>query len=188
MLSASAALVAWPIGFYLADLLTGLIHWICDSFGNAHTPVWGPMLVGPFRRHHKTPLEITQISLAENLGSSSIAGTLALWLRPATPVHTDQFSSLLGSHIWLFVVVFAVISNLFHRWSHLPPQKKPTWLIYLQQMKIVLPSKEHLAHHARPYRVNYCILCGWANPLTNRIPWPRIEAFLTRLGIPTDFD
>ena len=186
--SAGAALLAMPIGFYLADLLTGVIHWICDSFGNSQTPVWGPMLVGPFRRHHQNPLEITQISLAENLGASSIAGVIALIAAPVTQSDTTKLASLFANHLWLTVVVFAVISNLFHRWSHMPIHKKPAWLHLLQKLRLVLPSKEHLAHHAKPYRINYCILSGWANPLTNRIPWYRIEALLARLGIPTNFD
>ncbi len=37
------------LAHYLADLLSGLIHWVCDSFGCASTPFWGPALIGPFR-------------------------------------------------------------------------------------------------------------------------------------------
>ena len=186
--SLGAMVVALPLAFYLADLLTGMIHWVCDSFGSAETPVWGPMLVGPFRRHHKDPLEITRITLAENLGSSSIAGFIALMLYPAVPVAGDSWMDLFRSHLWLAVSVFAVVSNLFHRWSHIPASRRPLWLSILQKYALVLPSHEHLVHHARPYRVNYCILCGWANPLTNWIPWSRIEAVLARIGIPTNFE
>jgi hypothetical protein len=36
--------------------------------------------------------------------------------------------------------------------------------------------------------VNYCILSGWGNALTNRVPWERLEGWLSRLGIRTNFD
>jgi ubiquitin-conjugating enzyme E2 variant len=182
-LSFSWTFLALPLAYYLADLFTGFVHWVCDSFGCESTPVWGPMLVGPFRRHHRDPLEITRISLVENLGASAIAGSLALFaVRP----HPGSQSFLW--HLWLWFLIFSFLSNLFHRWSHWPRMKKPHWLLLLQRFRLVLPSEEHLQHHRPPFRVNYCILSGWANPLTNRIPWARLEAMLMRLGIPTNFD
>lgn len=177
------SVLALPLAYYLADLFTGFVHWVCDSFGCETTPVWGPMLVGPFRRHHRDPLEITRISLIENLGASAIAGAVILaFFRPQTGSQGFLW------HLWIWFLVFSFLSNLFHRWSHWPRAEKPVWLSSLQKARIVLPSEEHLQHHRPPFRVNYCILSGWANPLTNRIPWARIEALLLRLGIPTNFD
>lgn len=177
-----------PLAYFCADFLTGLIHWVCDSFGDADTPVWGPMLVGPFRRHHRDPLEITRISLAENLGASAIAGLLALWLFfPAQPGDLGA-GYLMLLHFWLWLLVFAVVSNLFHRWSHMPVARKPRWMQILQKRRLLLNTHEHLVHHRKPYRVNYCILSGWANPLSNRVPWQRVESVLATVGIPTNFD
>lgn len=177
-----------PLAYFCADFLTGVIHWVCDSFGDSDTPVWGPALVAPFRRHHRDPLEITRISLAENLGASAIAGWLALWLfLPARPTHSGA-GYLLLLHFWLWLLIFAVVSNLFHRWSHMPAARKPRWMVALQNWHVILNTHEHLTHHRKPYRVNYCILSGWANPLSNRIPWARLEAGLARMGIPTNFD
>jgi plasmanylethanolamine desaturase len=182
-------LLALPLAYYLADLLSGVIHWICDSFGSAATPVWGPMLVGPFRRHHRAPLDITQISLLENLGASAIAGALVLWLW--SPVTAQGWAQSWGQGLrWLGLelLVFAVLSNLFHRWAHLPRAQRPAWLRRAQAWHLLLDSDAHLRHHRPPHRLNYCILSGWANPLSNRIPWPRIEAALARVGIKTCFD
>jgi hypothetical protein len=182
-----AVVLTLPLAYYLADLLTGLIHWICDSFGSERTPLWGPMLVGPFRRHHRDPLEITRISLLENLGASAIAGALilALW-HPEPPA--QSWPQLVGSFLGIWTIAFAVLSNLFHRWSHIPPRNKPQWMRTLQRYGLLLSTEAHMRHHKKPYRVNYCILSGWANPLSNRIPWTRLEAGLGKLGIPTNFD
>ena len=177
-----------PLACFCADFLTGIIHWVCDSFGDSDTPLWGPMLVAPFRRHHRDPLEITRISLAENLGASAIAGLLALWLFfPVQPSHFEA-GALLILHFWLWLIVFAVISNLFHRWSHMPAARKPRWMQILQKWRLLLNTNEHLVHHRKPFRVNYCILNGWANSLSNRVPWQRVESVLAKVGIPTNFD
>ncbi|QDL54876.1 fatty acid desaturase CarF family protein [Rhodoferax aquaticus] len=182
----SFALLAIPVAYFCADLLTGVIHWVCDSFGSERTPLWGPLLVGPFRRHHRDPLEITRISLLENLGASAIAGALVLAAWQPQPLEgaLAQFATLCG--VW--TLVFAVVSNLFHRWAHMPSKRKPGWMLVLQTKKLLLDTPTHLRHHRKPYRVNYCILNGWANPVSNRVPWPRLEAALARLGIPTNFD
>lgn len=176
-------LLAIPCAYYLADLLTGLVHWVCDSFGSEATPLWGPMLVGPFRRHHRDPQEITRISLIENLGASAIAGSVVLVL-----LHPEAGAQGFLWHLWLWFLFLSFLSNLFHRWSHWPRSEKPRWLIWLQNHHVILPTEAHLVHHRPPFRVNYCILSGWANGLTNRVPWARVEALLLRLGLPTNFD
>jgi ubiquitin-conjugating enzyme E2 variant len=182
-LNVSWTFMALPLAYYLADLFTGFVHWVCDSFGCESTPIWGPMLVGPFRRHHRDPLEITRITLIENLGASAIAGSVVLLI--CRPQAGDQSFFW---HLWLWFLVFSFVSNLFHRWSHWPRAHKPRWLLLLQKYRLILPSEDHLLHHRPPFRTNYCILSGWANPLSNRIPWARIEGWLLRLGIPTNFD
>lgn len=180
--------VALPIGYYAADLLSGVIHWVCDSFGNAQTPLWGPMLVAPFRRHHRAPGDITHISLTENLGSSAIAGALVLWLWAPQAGSAMAVPGLVGRYSGLWCIAFAVLSNRFHRWAHLPSARRPRWMQRLQDWRLILRPAEHALHHRKPHRGNYCILSGWANPLCNRVPWERLEAALSHLGIRTNFD
>ncbi len=168
------------IGIFFADLGSGLIHWVCDSIGSSQTPIWGPAIVKPFRDHHRDPLRITQISLVENLGASALAGCVAMAL--SVPVLVGEFGTL-SAVAWISFLAFIVWSNLFHRWSHIPLSRRPRWMKSLQRAKLILDPKEHLLHHARPFRVNYCILNGWANAFTNRAPWERLEGWVSRLGI-----
>ena len=183
-------LSAMPFAYYLADLFSGLVHWVCDSFGSSTTPLWGPMLVKPFRDHHRDPLQITRISLVENLGASAIAGTLVFWLSfPLLfPVQRTGGPWLFGYWLWSYFLVFSVLSNLLHRWSHFPATKKPRWMVALQRVHLILNHEAHGVHHRKPHRKNYCISCGWANGLTNNIPWGTIEKGLSYVGITTNFD
>src|SRR5262245_27334545 len=41
----AAALLGWM----LADLFSGVVHWALDSFGSVRTPVFGPAFIRPFR-------------------------------------------------------------------------------------------------------------------------------------------
>ena len=50
-----AVLIALPVGVAAIDLLTGIVHWGCDRFGDAETPVVGPLLIRAFREHHVNP-------------------------------------------------------------------------------------------------------------------------------------
>ncbi len=113
------------VGIFAADLMTGLIHWVCDSIGSSTTPVWGPALVRPFRDHHREPLQITKISLAENLGASAVAGCLGIAV--AWPILIVEFGAFLAIFMWCFLG-FTVWSNLFHRWSHIPLALRPGWM------------------------------------------------------------
>lgn len=177
-----------PLAYYLADLFSGLVHWVCDSFGTSETFVLGPALIKPFRDHHKNPQDITRISLVENLGASGIAGTVVMLLaRPAFAAAGSPLADFSLCLLWWFVA-FAFLSNLFHRWAHIPFGKRPRWIRGLQTLGLVLDSQAHGIHHQRPHRRNYCILCGWANGLTNAVPWSSIEGQLLKIGIRTNFD
>lgn len=180
--------LALPLGYYMADFLSGLIHWVCDSFGDSNTPLWGPMLVAPFRRHHKAPADITHISLTENLGASALVGSFVLWWWSPRVVHGSSGWTVLLYAAGLWCIAFAVVSNRFHRWAHLPLARRPYWMQCLQRWRIVLKPQDHAIHHRKPHRNNYCILSGWANPLCNRVPWQLVESWLARVGIRTNFD
>ncbi len=165
------------LGFFLADWFSGIVHWMCDRLGSPETPVWG-IIAGPFRDHHDDPLKITTIPLSENLGYSAIAGCLLFWI-------TFPFMKAfpIAGWVWFWFMEFALLSNLFHRWSHFPEIRKPAWMKKLQQAGILLPPDVHLAHHKKPFRINYCILSGWANSVTNRTPWKLLERALARIGV-----
>ena len=167
-------------GYLLADLLTGLVHWFCDTFFEETTPIIGPGLIAPFRKHHRSPLLMTQHGFLELTGSSfcGLAPLLGLyvWLGGAlaAPLHAFVLALSAG----------AVGTNLLHRWAH--ESSPPAFARALQKTGIVLTPERHSRHHRPPYAAGYCVTSGWMNPVCERLNlWARAEAALTALGLPT---
>jgi hypothetical protein len=47
------------LAYLAADLVSGFVHFLADSFGSADTLIVGPNFIGPFRDHHVDPKGIT---------------------------------------------------------------------------------------------------------------------------------
>ncbi len=175
--------LAIPLGFVWSDFVTGILHWVADTYGSENTPVLGPSVVKPFRLHHLYPRDICTHNLVTTLGNSCIIAVPALscslyliWLWPDS--------------LWLapavvclsILAVGTVLTNLFHKWAH---QESPSAIVrWLQRARVVLDPTHHEQHHTEPFNRHYCITNGWLNPLLNRIGFFRkIEAALRLIGI-----
>jgi hypothetical protein len=176
---AAVALATFTAGYLVADALTGLVHWFCDTFFDETTPVLGPGLIAPFREHHRDPLLMTRHGFLELTGSSfrALAPVLALylWLAGGAPAALDAFV--------LAVAAGGAATNLLHRWAHDP--HPPAIARALHRVGLVLTPTRHAHHHAPPYAAAYCVTSGWLNPLFERLRvWTRAEAALIAMGLP----
>src|SRR6185436_4539047 len=68
---------AWLIlaavaGYAAADVASGLTHWFCDTFFREDTPGIGPVLIFPFREHHRDPAGMTRHGFLELTGNSCL--------------------------------------------------------------------------------------------------------------------
>lgn len=179
LLAISAALA----GYLLADLVTGTVHWFCDTFFAEDTPLIGPLLIAPFREHHRDPLAMTRHSFLELTGNSCLALlsvlVLALWIGPlpAAPAAALVYSFTLA------LALAAAATNLFHRWAHDP--QPPRFARALQRLGLILPAEHHAQHHASPHRTAYCVTSGWANRAADRLGiFSYAERVLASLGVP----
>ena len=59
------------LAFFLADIISGYVHWFADSFFHQNTPIIGKYLIFPFREHHQIPQKITQHDFFETTGNPS---------------------------------------------------------------------------------------------------------------------
>ena len=159
---------AWPwlavgalAGYLLADLLSGTVHWFCDSFFSPDTPLIGRLIIHPFRDHHDHPDAITGYRFLEQDSTNYmifIPPLLIAWWR-GTP---DAASS--GAVFWYGLLLgFAVGSlgtNLFHRWAH--AEHVPPGVRWLQKRGLILSPEAHRRHHDA-YTHGFCVTNGWMN-------------------------
>ncbi|CAL5010680.1 unnamed protein product [Urochloa decumbens] len=157
----AAALAAYT----LADLSTGIYHWLVDNYGDATTPLVGSQIAA-FQGHHRHPSTITLRDPCNNLHALSRAAALSLFPADALLSAADAPAA---AHA--FVGAFAacvVLSQQFHAWAHEKRRRLPVGVEWLQDAGVLVSRAEHAAHHRRPYDSNYCIVSGMWNGVLDR--------------------
>jgi hypothetical protein len=183
IVSVAIVLVTLPIGYLLADVAAGTMHWFCDSFFEEDTPFIGPLFMRPFREHHRDPLSITRHGFLELNGNSCVA---VAPLAALSFIAVDPASGLASLSIFAIAFAFfgaAACTNQLHRWAHdVNPSRGAR---VLQRLHLILPPDHHQVHHTPPFIGHYCVTNGWMNSALERIRfWRAAEWVAVRLGIP----
>src|SRR4051794_31117228 len=55
--------VAFLVSMVVADLISGLVHWLADAWATVEFPFLGPTLIKNFREHHADPKALTRKGL-----------------------------------------------------------------------------------------------------------------------------
>jgi plasmanylethanolamine desaturase len=173
-LALAAGLVA---GFVAADVVSGLVHWLCDRFGHPHTKLIGPMLIAPFREHHVDPTAIARHGVLERNGNNCLAALplfLLAWRSLAPGGDGDALGDL-ASGFWSALALTLCATNQVHAWAHTAAPPPPVRA--LQRIGILLSPERHATHHRGGH--SYAVVSGWSNPALDRA-LPYIEAVLRR--------
>lgn len=141
------------LGWYLADLITGIYHYFVDNYGSAKTPIFGSQ-IEEFQIHHHNPKAFLSYSWWESL-KLPLLGSTPLFLL-----------AIFNPYFFLPLAIGIAICQLTHKWSH--ESNPPTIIKCLQKMKIILSPEDHDLHHTT-FDSHYCIVSGWANPLLDFI-------------------
>lgn len=154
-------------GYVGADIVSGLIHWFCDTWGSVETPVIGRIFIRTFREHHVDQESITRHDFIETNGDNCLVSlpwmVLTWWLAPIE-------SQLWGLGVGVFILtmmVFVLLTNQLHKWAHM--DAPPAFARPLQRFGLVLSPAHHDVHHVSPHDRNYCITSGWLNPVLDGI-------------------
>lgn len=179
-------LVAAVTSALLADLISGLVHWGCDTWGSLDTPLLGRVFIRQFREHHTDPEEINRHDFVETNGTNALLALLPLAVTRALPFDPAHPSAL----AWAFqvggmgVAFFVTFTSQAHKWAH--AERVPAWVAWMQRHGLVLSKKHHDVHHVAPHLHHYSITGGWVDRWLER--WNffrRFEALITRVtGIP----
>lgn len=162
------------VGLLLADLGSGMVHWLADTFGTPDMPVLGPNFVKPFREHHTDPKGITHHDFIEVNGNNCVV--IMLFGMPfflLIPNNGEVWA------IWLEMVLLMKFAGIFatnqiHKWSH--QEEPPAFARFLQRMGVIMSVDHHNVHHTAPFDTYYCITTGWMNPVMEKLGvFPRLE-------------
>merc|ERR1712154_429317 len=147
-----------------ADLGSGILHWSVDNYGNGKTPVMGN-IIAAFQGHHSAPWTITEREMCNNIYKLCVPfgiptiGLIAILAGPSNPLVT------------LFFTVFCtleIMSQEFHKWSHMTKSQTPAFVNTLQHLGLTIDRKSHALHHLAPYDGNYCIVSGICNQFLDK--------------------
>jgi ubiquitin-conjugating enzyme E2 variant len=167
------------LGWLIADLLSGFVHWVEDRVLWVGMPLISKSVVEPNRRHHRDPQAFLYQSVLARNGTSwaAVAVIAAAWL-------------WLAGFSW--VLAGALAGGLAVTEIHVRTHRaivRTSWYRALQDIGIVQSRAHHVGHHADPMDSRYCVLTDWLNPLLDRIGlWARLEAGLGALGVRTNRD
>lgn len=158
------------LGILFADLMSGIVHWYIDTYGDPDTPVLGRHVYHPTINHHAEPLDCIRASFWSRNGplcglmSVFIAGFLLLgWINAFT----------------LSAIFAGVFASEIHVWSHKPKRMRPVLVRWLQNRKIILTPREHWLHHTGGFNQRYCTITNLLNPLIDRLRLFRlVEGFI----------
>ena len=149
--------------YAVADLASGIVHFLLDNFGSPETPVIGQKFVKPFRDHHVDPMEMTRGDfIAVNADNVFVC----------LPVIIPAFFFLETSkhpYAGVFIVGLVagvIMTNQLHKWAHMPTV--PRLVAAAQRHGVVLSKEHHSVHHSGAYDSNYCITWGHLDLLLNR--------------------
>jgi hypothetical protein len=163
------------IGWLIADLKSGFVHWFLDRVACMDWKVFGPHVVVPNRVHHDDQLAFTTGSILRR--------NWAMWILVMI-VSSVWLATLGPSVIWAFATFGAVVANEVHANAH-RPTLAPKWLRVLQEIGILQSPQHHQGHHRAPTDRRYCTITNFVNPVLDGLRvWARLEWLLDRVGLP----
>jgi len=149
----------------IADFGSGVLHWSVDNYGNGRTPVMGN-IIAAFQGHHTAPWTITERGFCNNVyklclpfGIPTVV-SIALLAGPSHPLVSLFFTTF---------CTLEIMSQEFHKWSHMTKSQTSPLINKLQDFGLTIRRTPHAQHHLAPFEGNYCIVSGVCNPILDKI-------------------
>jgi Lipid desaturase domain len=176
------AILAVACGSYIADFVTGFLHWAFDTWFGEDWPAIRRMVL-LVREHHIHPERIFRYSFWHDAGMLSwfaflISAPVFAWVLlrggPARPIHAAM---VLGAAVASLEIVFMLE---FHKFGH--RLQRPLFVRALQRLHLLLSPTQHLRHHSGPHDSNYCLITGDFDRTAGRLgAWRLLERAISGL-------
>lgn len=176
-------LLAVLAGLYVADLVSGLLHWAFDTWFNENIGFVRRMVL-QVREHHVYPNRIFDIHFTHDAGTLSWIALILTAPVLAWATLVAGASSALSAYAIVAASVFSVVLVFMletHKCGHRP--RNPAAVRWLQKSGLLLSVPHHIRHHSGNHDVNYCIVNGWADRTLGRLGLFRaLEWLVARLA------
>lgn len=164
-----------------ADFVSGLVHFLADTYCTEETPFLGPKLIAPFREHHRDPLAITRHDFVEANGDNCLVTLLVLVPYDLLSAGHSATSALVALYVGIFS--FAILmTSVVHGWAHM--DSPPPLARWLMKMRLSISREHHASHHRGTFQTHYCITTGWLNGPLDRVDfYGKLTSLLAAFGI-----
>lgn len=165
------------VAILLADFISGVAHWYCDTWGTPETPIFG-VLIRSFREHHVDQMAITRHDFIETNGDNFMSIVPALAVMCFLPINPFGICGIVAHTFLLALCIYIALTNQFHKWSH--ERKRHPIVQWLMSNNLILSFRAHKLHHHGEFDIGYCITTGWLNPILDATNfWRFMEKVVT---------
>ena len=174
-----AVLLGLTLGFFVADVASGLVQWLCDTYFDPRTPLLGTVFIAPFREHHVDPGALARHGFLERNGNNCLVSVplLLIGISRLEPDAVTQPADVVAAGLFVAASLTLCVTNQIHAWAHGANTPKP--IRVLQRAGILITPERHARHH-RGDRA-YAVVSGWSNALLDRV-LARTEVLLAAFG------
>jgi len=154
------------IGFLLADLLTGTVHWFEDSYlGYCNDlPILGT-IAKDNELHHYFPRSILAYSYLEHLTIAMPMTLTAIGL-----LFVSNRSAFKKYFVCILTFTFfSSIANIMHRFSHMRDCETNSVLKNIQKTGLFCSHDHHSIHHTSHKNEKYCVISEYSNHVLDNV-------------------
>ena len=146
-------------GFYFADFVSGVFHWMEDRYGDPEWPIVGHT-IRENQQHHHTPRSFLKGNLYTRNREVWVIGIAFLGL----------FFALGWLNLFTAsAVLFGMFANEIHASAHRSPKENGPIVTGLQKLGLMQSHAHHAAHHRKGKDSHYCVMSNHINPVLERV-------------------
>lgn len=166
----TAPLLAKVVATWLiTDFISGLFHWLEDSYGHPHLPVIGRYVTKPDLLHHYHPRKFVTNSWYSSSDLLLLIGLAALLI---------AFAMGHLSPMVFLSAALGVNANQVHKWCHRTRRENGKLIVAMQRIGLAQSPRQHNRHHLGKKDTCYCVLTGVLNPILDACRFWRALEFL----------
>jgi hypothetical protein len=163
------ALLGLAAGTFVADLVSGLLHWAFDTWFHEDLPLVRRMVL-LVREHHTHPDRIFRYHFWQDAGMLSWFALLSsgpfVWFA-VEPAGVPGGPRCLWALMAVTMSVEVVFMFEFHKCGH--RVQRSDFVRMLQRFHLLLSPDHHLRHHSGRHDRNYCLITGIADQTVGRL-------------------